>query len=67
MKKTEVEVWNHLLRTIASLKFPDDATASPPKFCLALAQSRCLQTSISGRMEYQVLSFRVQWSCSIKR
>lgn len=33
MKKTEVEVWNHLLRTIASVKLPDDVTASPSKKC----------------------------------
>ena len=54
--QTEIEVRNHLLRTIASLKFLDDATASPSKFCLALAQSRCLQTSIPVRMEYQYSS-----------
>ncbi len=31
---------NRLFRTVASLKFLDDATTSPSKFCLALYKGR---------------------------
>ena len=37
--RPEIELVYYLLRTIASLKFLDDATASPWKFCLALART----------------------------
>ncbi len=50
--RSEISIVNRLFRTIASLKFLDDATASPSKFCLALARTMQSTTLISVWMEH---------------
>ncbi len=50
--RSEIRIVNRLFRTIASLKFLDDATALPSKFCLALARTMQSTNLISDWMEH---------------
>ena len=50
--RPEIKLVYYLFRTIASLKFLDDVTASPSKFCLALVRTMQPTSSIPDRMEY---------------
>ena len=52
--RPEIKLVYYLFRTIASLKFPDDATASPSKFCLAPVRTMQPTSSIPDRMEHWV-------------
>jgi len=53
--RSEIELLNCLVRTIASLKVLADAPTSPSDFCLALARTRQSISSISGRITFPQL------------